>query len=373
MGTTITGQNAYALVQGAGSSGGASDLSVAGQAMTLTITGAGLSSPKVVTLNTNYQNSTNYANASAVAADITTKLNVTGLTVTAAGGKFVFTSTAGAVSVSAADTTAATLTAYGLNATAGTSSGTTATVGATYSNQVSSGTYEMASTSSGTASVSNFLWNTAVAASGQTISVAANDASGAAHTITVNLDNTSGATVTSSVGKINDVLQKSNDSTLQQVSAVAVTENGVTKINFVSTLPSFSVSIGKEASGHGITDASGNQGVITQAAQVGTGGSADISTLTGAQAAVTAVTNALSALGKSQANIGKGENVLSYAINLAQSQITNYSAAESQIRDANVAQEAANLTKAQVLQQASIAAMAQANSAPQAVLSLLRG
>jgi len=64
---------------------------------------------------------------------------------------------------------------------------------------------------------------------------------------------------------------------------------------------------------------------------------------------------------------------LSYAIDLAQSQITNFSAAESSIRDANVAQQAANLTKAQVLQQASIAAMAQANSAPQAILSLLRG
>jgi flagellin len=43
------------------------------------------------------------------------------------------------------------------------------------------------------------------------------------------------------------------------------------------------------------------------------------------------------------------------------------------IRDADIAAEAANLTKAQVLQQASMAAMAQANSAPQAVLALLRG
>jgi flagellin len=58
---------------------------------------------------------------------------------------------------------------------------------------------------------------------------------------------------------------------------------------------------------------------------------------------------------------------------LAQSQIVSFSAAESRIRDADVAQEAANLTKAQVLQQASLAALAQANSAPQAVLSLLRG
>ena len=64
---------------------------------------------------------------------------------------------------------------------------------------------------------------------------------------------------------------------------------------------------------------------------------------------------------------------MGYAINLAKSQISNFSSAESQIRDADVASEAANLTKAQVLQQSSIAAMAQANSAPQAVLALLRG
>ena len=82
---------------------------------------------------------------------------------------------------------------------------------------------------------------------------------------------------------------------------------------------------------------------------------------------------AVSALGTAQAAVGKGMNQLNYAVGLAQSQVSNFSAAESRIRDADVAAEAANLTKAQVLQQASIAAMAQANSAPQAVLALLRG
>jgi flagellin len=71
--------------------------------------------------------------------------------------------------------------------------------------------------------------------------------------------------------------------------------------------------------------------------------------------------------------VGAGENDLNYAIGLANSQITNFSSAESGIRDADVASEAANLTKAQVLEQASVAAMAQANSAPQAILSLLKG
>jgi flagellin len=90
----------------------------------------------------------------------------------------------------------------------------------------------------------------------------------------------------------------------------------------------------------------------------------------------TAITNidaAITTLGGVQAAVGSGENKLNYATQLAQTQIANTSAAESSIRDADMATEAANLTKAQVLQQASLAAMAQANSAPQAVLTLLKG
>lgn len=92
-----------------------------------------------------------------------------------------------------------------------------------------------------------------------------------------------------------------------------------------------------------------------------------------ALSALTAINNAVAKLGVVQGSVGAGENQLNYAISLAQSQITNFSSADSQIRDADVAAEAANLTKAQVLQQASIAAMAQANAAPQQILTLLRG
>jgi flagellin len=100
--------------------------------------------------------------------------------------------------------------------------------------------------------------------------------------------------------------------------------------------------------------------------QTGTSGTAD------ALAAVTAINSAISQLGTAQGAVGAGENDLNYAIGLATSQSTNYSSAESQIRDADVATEASNLTKAQVLQQASVAAMAQANAAPQALLKLLQ-
>ena len=92
-----------------------------------------------------------------------------------------------------------------------------------------------------------------------------------------------------------------------------------------------------------------------------------------AEAALVKLDDAVKALGLVNGQVGTGENQLQYAVNLAQSQISSYSAAESRIRDTDVAAEASNLTKAQVLQQASMAAMAQANSAPTAVMSLLRG
>ena len=91
-----------------------------------------------------------------------------------------------------------------------------------------------------------------------------------------------------------------------------------------------------------------------------------------AASAVNALANSVSLLGAAQAVVGKGQNQFNYAVNLAQSQLTNLAAAESRIRDADLAAEAANLTKAQILLQAGTAAVAQANSSSQAVLALLR-
>jgi flagellin len=96
-----------------------------------------------------------------------------------------------------------------------------------------------------------------------------------------------------------------------------------------------------------------------------------VDTVANANAAITAINTAVSNLGLAQGKVGTGENLLQYASSLANSQITNISAAQSRIRDADVASEAANLTKAQTLQQTSIAALAQANAAPAAVLKLL--
>jgi flagellin len=87
---------------------------------------------------------------------------------------------------------------------------------------------------------------------------------------------------------------------------------------------------------------------------------------------LTAIQSAISTLGVVQGKVGAGENLLNYATNLANSQITNLTASESSIKDANIAAEASDLAKAQTLQQSSIAALAQANSMPQAILKLLQ-
>jgi flagellin len=96
-----------------------------------------------------------------------------------------------------------------------------------------------------------------------------------------------------------------------------------------------------------------------------------VDTIAHAVTTIGEITTAVQQLGLVQGAVGDGENDLTYAIGLANSQITNESAAESNIRDANVAQEAAALTQSQVLQQSSVAALAQANAEPQALLKLL--
>jgi len=73
-----------------------------------------------------------------------------------------------------------------------------------------------------------------------------------------------------------------------------------------------------------------------------------------------------------QNTIGTLENRLSFAISLATAQIVNTKAAESRIRDANIAEESANLTRYNILSQSGIAALAQANNLSGSVLSLLR-
>jgi flagellin len=97
-----------------------------------------------------------------------------------------------------------------------------------------------------------------------------------------------------------------------------------------------------------------------------------LSLVTGPQTAVARIASAISSLGNTQGQVGQLQNRLSYAIGLAQSQIVNTKAAESRIRDANLAEESANLTRYSILNQSGLAALAQANQSTAALLALLR-
>ncbi|WP_118183865.1 flagellin [Paraburkholderia phosphatilytica] len=99
----------------------------------------------------------------------------------------------------------------------------------------------------------------------------------------------------------------------------------------------------------------------------------DISTTTGASAAMESIDNALATVNNLQATLGAAQNRFAALVSTQQSASTNLASAQSQITDADFAQETANLSKAQVLQQAGISVLAQANSLPQQVLKLLQG
>ena len=98
----------------------------------------------------------------------------------------------------------------------------------------------------------------------------------------------------------------------------------------------------------------------------------NINNVTAAQAAINQLDSAINDVSTARANFGALQNRLEAAIETLLIQAENLTAAESRIRDVDMAQEMANFTKFQILQQASTAMLAQANVAPQSILSLLR-
>lgn len=98
----------------------------------------------------------------------------------------------------------------------------------------------------------------------------------------------------------------------------------------------------------------------------------DISTVSGANVAMVSIDNALQTVNNVQAQLGAAQNRFTAIATSQQAESTDLSSAQSQITDANFAQETANMSKNQVLQQAGISVLAQANSLPQQVLKLLQ-
>ena len=145
--------------------------------------------------------------------------------------------------------------------------------------------------------------------------------------------------------------------------------NGINIINVTATTISFQV---------GVENGSNNvisvDSVDVHAAGLGVGtADANVSTQVAAQAALTSLDSGISSLAQARGTFGALENRLQTTVSNIQNAIENLSASESRIRDVDVATETANFVRLQIMQQAGVSILAQANQQPALVLSLLSG
>jgi flagellin len=188
---------------------------------------------------------------------------------------------------------------------------------------------------------------------------------GALNNVSTLLDRLSTLATQSASGSTSAGSRTTLDAEFQDVLTEITRESSVAGL---STSTGFSVFLSNAASANGVV-----AGTIAAVSTSTLGISSLSITAQGAAAtAVSTIRAAISTLGTSQGKVGALQNRLSYAISLAQSQVVNNTAAEGRIRDANIAEESANLTKFNVLNQSGIASLAQANQSTSAVLSLLR-
>ncbi len=106
---------------------------------------------------------------------------------------------------------------------------------------------------------------------------------------------------------------------------------------------------------------------------VGTIENADVTTVNGANTLMSSVDSALEQVDSLRANLGAIQNRFEKTIRNLDNVAENLSAANSRIRDADFAAETTAMTRNQILQQAGVSILAQANAQTQNVLSLLQG
>jgi flagellin len=191
-----------------------------------------------------------------------------------------------------------------------------------------------------------------VQADGKNINVANFNHSTASETIIV-----SGTNATGGLGAAQSLIAGGNDSTI--VSGY---------VEFDSN-NSFSVSSSIAAAAGSILNVAANTTVGSTQALVS---AVDISTVTGANSAIVVLDAALKTVSSIRGDLGAVQNRFAATISNLQSTSENISAARSRIRDADFAAETANMTRDQILQQAGVAMLAQANALPNNVLTLLR-
>ncbi|MEO6945009.1 MAG: flagellin [Lacisediminihabitans sp.] len=144
--------------------------------------------------------------------------------------------------------------------------------------------------------------------------------------------------------------------------------NGIKLLDGSNASLSFQVGAGAGSDNQIAVDLSGaNVGAVVTGL-----GTLDFTTATGAASAITAIDTQITAVSTARAGLGASQNRFESTINSLNVSKENLAAAESRIRDTDMASEMVNYTRANVLSQAGTAMLAQANQSNQGVLQLLR-
>ena len=172
----------------------------------------------------------------------------------------------------------------------------------------------------------------------------------------------------------NGTLSTADKSTLNQEFQALVSEvdriadstkfNGISLLNSTNTV---SVQVGT-----GTTAGTDTISISFSSSRASALGLSSLDISSGASAAITAIDTAINSVSSLRGTLGATQNRLSSTINNIAVQSENLSAAESRIRDVDVARETATLTRNSILQQAAIGILAQANLQPQSSLTLLQ-
>ena len=165
-----------------------------------------------------------------------------------------------------------------------------------------------------------------------------------------------------------DTLNEEFTSLVDEIDRIAQS----TEFNGINLLDGSSASVSFQV-GYGTTAGVDTIDVTLQAADETTLGldSLDIGATGNTSTAIAAIDTAINTVSSLRGSLGAAQNRLGSTINNLAIQTENLSAAESRIRDVDVAYETAQLTRNSILQQASISVLAQANAQPQAALALL--
>ena len=189
-------------------------------------------------------------------------------------------------------------------------------------------------------------------------------------------------TAEGSLTEVHAMLQRVRELAVQYKNGSLSTADRTAIQSEVNQLASEIERIGSSAKFNGVTLLA-NSGLVTFQVGVNDAETISVSTISlgsvlgtftglGNSTAISAIDAAIGAVSSARATFGAVQNRLEHTLNNLSSYEENLTASESRIRDVDMASEMVNFTKYQILQQAGTSMLAQANSAPQGVLSLLR-